>query len=171
MRNMALPSALLHRVPAEVLRVEKLLPRFQDGRIDYTNARRAPVLDCYVFCKRRLLILKRTRPIAGSGNAWHVVSGFLDTPRSLREHVLQELREEINLHPGAMDSLFSLKPYRHFHAKLWTVYPVIARLDCDWPIRLNDEHVEFRWIHAAEIKFYLAPQVCRAIHSPDSGFI
>lgn len=160
-RDRRSPSALLDRVPREVLRLERLLPRFQDGRIDYTNAARAPVLDCYVLCKRRLLILKRTRPIAGSDNAWHVVSGFLDTPRSLREHVHQELREEINLRPEVIDSLFGLEPYRHIDAKLWTVYPVVARLRCDWPIRLNEEHVRFRWIDTAEIKAYLAPQVCR----------
>jgi len=157
-------TALLNRVPREVLRLGKLLPRFQDGRIDYTNARQAPVLDCYVFCSGRLLILKRTRPIAGSATEWHVVSGYLDTARSLREHVYQELREEIALCLGAFDSLLALEPYRHFDAKLWTVYPVLARLHCEWRIRLNEEHVEFRWIDPAHIRAYLAPHVCRAIN-------
>jgi len=149
-------------IPHEVHMLGRLLPRFAGGRIDYTNAASAPVLDCYVVREDRLLILKRKRPIGPESMPWHVVSGFIDRQRTLREHVYQELLEEIRLRREILRSLRALTPYEYSDRKLWTVYPVIAEADRDWNIQLDPEHTGFKWIARAEIPAFLLPHVCEA---------
>src|SRR4051812_13904152 len=99
-----------------------MLPRLPDGRIDYSTAPEAPVLDCYVLCGRRILILKRRQPLAGIVGAWHIVTGFLDEECSLRKKVEVELLEETGIERAVR--MRALRPYRHEQERRWDVYPV-----------------------------------------------
>src|SRR3954469_21249813 len=85
---------MLDEIPPEVLRLGRVLPRFADGRINYTSAAEAVVIDCYVMRDGELLVLKRTTPIGGSHSAWHVVAGYLDNECTLRQKATEELLEE-----------------------------------------------------------------------------
>src|SRR4051794_7149562 len=110
---------MLNAIPPEVARLKSTLPRFPDGRLDYSDAPEAAVVDCYVTHSYRLLILKRAQPLAGSLTAWHVVSGYLDEECTLQEKVFEEVFEEIGV--SWITSMKDTDPYVHLDAKTWTV--------------------------------------------------
>src|SRR3989338_9189804 len=87
----------LDQVPPDVLRLGLGLPRFADGRIDYTHAAEAPVLNCFVLHKGKLLLLLRSGEVGWMKNRWHIVAGFLDEERTLREKIIEELEEELGI--------------------------------------------------------------------------
>ena len=64
------------------------------GQIDYTNARWAPVINCVVKYKDRILIVQRSSKLNFYPGYWNGISGFLDDKRSLEEKARDELKEE-----------------------------------------------------------------------------
>jgi 8-oxo-dGTP pyrophosphatase MutT (NUDIX family) len=152
--------SLLEQIPFEVLGLAAVLPRLADGRIDYSTAAEAPVLDCYVVCQEQILILKRRRPLLGTGTAWHVVSGFLDEECSLRTKVEAELFEETGIQEVVR--MHALTPYRHEHERVWIVYPVMVEVNACGAIRLNEEHSKYAWVPVPEMNHYLLPHVYAA---------
>jgi 8-oxo-dGTP pyrophosphatase MutT (NUDIX family) len=151
----------LDRIPDAVARFAKALPRLPDGRIDYSGASEAAVLDCYVFCRDRILLLKRRRPLAGIEHAWHVVSGFLDEECSLRKKVEAELLEETGIRDVV--DMQALQPYRHADATIWNVYPVRVQVASQGPILLNEEHSEYAWFTIEDMDRLLLPHACAAL--------
>ena len=151
---------MLDKIPPEVNRLSRALPRFPDGRINYTSATEAVVVDCYVLRQEELLILKRRNQIAGSMTPWHVVAGYLDQACTLRQKALEEVVEETGV--TQICSMEAIAPYVHVDVKAWTVYPVAVRIFPGSEIRLNEEHTEFAWIKPNRVSEYLLPQVCDA---------
>jgi len=150
-------DSALEQVPPEVVYSAAVLPRFADGRVDYSTSSAAPVLDCYVYCADKLLVLKRSNPLGEFENQWHVVSGFLDEERPLRELAIAELFEEIG--PQEIELMEALPPWCSRDARFWTVYPVAARIAGSSEIRLNEEHSEFAWIPFEDAGLYLLPHI------------
>jgi hypothetical protein len=65
--------------PQDIIsRLAEKLPKFLDGRIDYTDAKEAAVLNCFVMHDGELLLLKRSDKVSHYKGVWHVVAGFLD---------------------------------------------------------------------------------------------
>jgi hypothetical protein len=153
-----LAGDLLASVPDEVVRLASFLPRFDDGRLDYSASPEAAVLDCYIYCEQKLLILKRRNPLGGSGNPWHVVSGFLDEVRPLQDKVTAEVLEEIG--DQEILCMHALPPYCSKDLRRWTVYPSAAEITSHSGIQLNEEHSEFAWIPFEAASVYLLPHVC-----------
>ena len=56
------------------------LPKFEDGRINYTGCKRCPVLNCVVTYNGEVLLLKRSDKVANYKGYWNFVAGFLDHP-------------------------------------------------------------------------------------------
>jgi ADP-ribose pyrophosphatase YjhB (NUDIX family) len=151
-------DAGLEVVPAEVACHASVLPRFDDGRLDYSASVRAVVVDCYVYRGQELLVLKRRNPLGGLEEPWHVVSGFFDEVRPLGEKAMAEMLEEIG--PQEILSMYALSPYCSRDSRVWTVYPVAAEISGGSRIRLNEEHSEFTWIPFEAACRYLLPHVC-----------
>jgi ADP-ribose pyrophosphatase YjhB (NUDIX family) len=149
---------VLEEVPAEVAWGASVLPRFSDGRLDYSASPDAAVLDCYVYREQELLVLKRSNPLGGLEKPWHVVSGFLDEARPLCDKAMAEIFEEI----GGQEilSMYALAPYCSRDSRKWTVYPVAAEVSAESTIRLNEEHSEFAWVPFDATCRYLLPHVC-----------
>jgi len=153
----------LDEIPAQVERFWHSLPKFPDGRIDYTHAPAAAVLDCYLCCGDRLLVLKRTREIDGLMEQWHVVSGYLDERVSLREKALAEILEETGFCRNNIRAMSALSPYAHPGEKNWCVYPVIAMVERPEAVHLNEEHSAYLWIDRTQAPKYLLPQVAAVL--------
>ena len=67
------------------------LPKFEDGRIDYTSSKKAPILLCFVKFQEKILLVKRSNKVGNYQGKWNVVAGFIDEPKPLKEKVLEEL--------------------------------------------------------------------------------
>lgn len=124
------------------------------GQIDYTHARWAPVINCVVKFKDKILVVKRNQKLNFYPGYWNGVAGFLDDHKSLEEKVEEEIKEELNL---------SLKDIRRIrlgeifdqeepkYKKTWIVHPVLAEVKTD-KIKLDWEAENYRWIKPNEAK-------------------
>lgn len=133
------------------------LPRFPDGRTDYTHAVRCPVLTCYVMWNGTLLLLKRSNEVSTYKGMWHTVAGYLDDEQSVEEKAAREIQEELDIPASGIRRLTVAEPYEVTDKtinKTWIIFPVLAELAAEPNIRLDWEHTEYRWIGPAEFGRY-----------------
>lgn len=144
------------------------LPKFQDGRIDYTDSQSAPVLACIIECSGKLLLVKRSNSVDSHRNKWNVVTGYIDNPAiSMMEHAMIEIEEELGVGKEYIEEIKIGKRYRYFDKdlrKTWFVFPVLVRLGNRPEIRLNDENTDFTWTKPENVADYdIVPDVPEAI--------
>ncbi|KKR02836.1 MAG: NUDIX hydrolase [Parcubacteria group bacterium GW2011_GWF2_39_13b] len=144
--------------------MQKFQPK--PGQIDYTNIRRAPVINCVVKYKDKILIIKRSASLNFYPNYWNGISGFLDDGRSVEEKAKDELREELGI---AEQNILSIKQGGVFeqkeekYDKLWIVHPVLIEISHD-KIFLDWEAQDFKWIKVEEaVKYNLLPGFDRVL--------
>ena len=133
------------------------LPRFPDGRINYTGTKKAPVLNCVVQYGEKVLLLKRSDKVANYKGIWNFVAGFIDEPRPIREKALEEVTEELGITEGDVSSTKTVEPYEIFDPtaqKTWIVYPALVVLNKQPKIKLDWEHSDYAWISPDELNKY-----------------
>lgn len=133
------------------------LPKFSDGRIDYSNSNKAPVLTCFVKFGDKILLLKRSDKVGAYQGLWNTVAGYLDEPRPLEEKVLEELREELNITPDKIKQTKLGEPYEltdNKTQKIWVIFPVLVELNTRPAIKLDWEHTDYKWINPSNLRDY-----------------
>ncbi len=144
-----------NHIPQAVTDLSVKLPKLEDGRIDYTYAARAAVLNIFVEYSGEVLLLKRSEQVLAYQNTWNSIGGFLDDPdKTLKKKALEELREELNLNEGQISELHCAEPFEEYDANIertWVIHPVLAKLKEKLDITLDWEHTDFRWIKPHEL--------------------
>ena len=133
------------------------LPKFEDGRIDYTNSEEAPVITVFVKYKEEILLLKRSDKVGTYKEKWNTIAGYLDEIKPIKEKVLEELREEIDVHREQIKSIKFREPYPLIDKELnkkWLIHPVLVELKEKPEIKLDWEHTEYKWIYPKELSNY-----------------
>lgn len=126
----------------------------KSGQIDYTKARWAPVINCVVKYKDKILVVQRSSELNFYPGYWNGISGFLDDKRGLKEKVRDELKEEagiskkdiISIHLGKIFHQEALK-----YKKTWIVHPVLVEVKTD-KIKLDWEAKNYKWIRFNEVR-------------------
>ncbi|MBU3964692.1 NUDIX domain-containing protein [Patescibacteria group bacterium] len=136
------------------------LPKFSDGRIDYTNSISAPVLIIFVRYQGEILLLKRSKKVSTYQKKWSVVAGYLDELKPIREKILEELNEETSITEENISDIKFGQSYKikddSVH-RLWLRFPVLVELKEKPRIKLNFEHTRFKWIKPEEISKFDTP--------------
>ncbi len=144
------------------------LPKFEDGRIDYSKSNIAPVLICFVKFQDRILLLKRSMEVNTYQGQWNSVAGYLDEFKPLKEKVLIELDEELGLKKDTIQILKFGEPFEFFDSNIrknWIIFPAIARLKNKPKIRLDREHSEFQWIRPSDLdQFDIVPNLKKSLN-------
>ncbi len=133
------------------------LPRFPDGRIDYSNSDVAPVITIFIRYGDKILLLRRSDKVGTYKGKWNTVAGYLDEVKPIREKVLEELLEEVGIREDEVSSINFGESYKFVDQlvnRTWIVYPVLVDLKERPEIKLNWEHEEYRWIDPKELKNY-----------------
>ncbi len=133
----------------------KKLPKFPDGRIDYSSSNIAPVITVFVKYKDKILLLKRSDKVRVYKGKWFTVAGYLDEMKPLHEKIMEELREEIGVEESNISSIYFGESHKFTDAdvnKTWIAHPVLVKLKNKPSIKLDWEHTEYRWIKPEEIK-------------------
>lgn len=134
------------------------LPRFDDGRINYSSSDKAPVLICFIQCNNSILLLKRSEKVCAYRGLWSTVAGFIDTNKKLSDKVMEEIEEELHIKKDNIQSIRFGKHYIfHDPPKTWIRYPILATLREKQDITLDWEHTEYKWIRPMEIRQYVTP--------------
>jgi len=131
------------------------LPKFLDGRIDYSTFNIAPVITVFVKHEDKILLLKRSDKVRVYQGKWNTVAGYLDELKPIRKKVLEEIQEELGISKENIMSLHIGKYYKFADAeigKTWLVNPVSVELKKKPDIKIDWEHTEYKWINPAELK-------------------
>ncbi|HEY4498837.1 MAG TPA: NUDIX domain-containing protein [Candidatus Paceibacterota bacterium] len=129
----------------------KFIPK--PGQIDYTGIRWAPVINCLVKFKDKILLVRRNKNMNLYPGVWNGISGFLDDDKSLEEKVREELQEELGLHSKDIKSIHLGEIFDQEepkYQKTWIVHPVLVDVTSD-KIRLDWEAQEYQWVTPEEI--------------------
>lgn len=139
----------------QIKRLQKILPRFDDGRINYHGSKEALVLVIFVEFDKKFLLLKRSRHVLAYKGKWNGVGGYIDEPKTLSEKVKEELWEELKIPAREIKEIFVGKNFMAVDKTIgmkWYVYPVLVRLVRKSVIRLNREHTKYVWVKSQEFK-------------------
>lgn len=133
----------------------KKLPRFPDGRIDYSKSDTAPVVTVFVKYREKILLMKRSNRVRTYREKWNTVAGYLDNLGPIKEKILEELNEELKISKDNISSIHIGEPYRFTDIKAkktWIVHPALVILKNKPKIKLDWEHTEYKWIRPEELK-------------------
>jgi 8-oxo-dGTP pyrophosphatase MutT (NUDIX family) len=133
------------------------LPHFDDGRINFTGVRKAPVLNAVVYCRGEILLVKRSDKVSAYRGLWNGISGFIDEPKSIEDFAKHELREELGFAEGAFTRIEVCEPYEvddRSIDRVWVVYPVLIVLNQKPVVTLDWEHTDYAWIDPASLGDY-----------------
>jgi 8-oxo-dGTP diphosphatase len=151
----------MHDIETEISRILSEIsaerPHFDDGRINYHEAKRALVLTVVVRSEGRLLLLKRSQKVYTYKGLWSTVAGYFDEPRPAADMARQELQEEIGASPDVIKSLEVFPPFERLDESIgvtWISVPVLVELTQQLEPRLDWEHDEYRWVEADELDHY-----------------
>lgn len=136
-------------------KLSRELPHFPDGRINYSRAKLAPVINCTVVCKGKVLLLKRSRKVRSYKGKWNTIGGYLDELKSVRGKALEEIKEELGVEKENVKRIKIFKSFRVADKKIkktWIVFPVLAELKGTKRIKLDWEHTSYKLAKPEEIK-------------------
>lgn len=145
------------------------LPKFPDGRIDYSNSNAAPVITVFIKHKDKILLLKRSGKVSTYQRKWNTVAGYLDELKPIKEKILEEIQEELGISEDNILSIHIGETYKFTDAeanKTWIVHPVLVELKIKPEIKLDWEHTEYKWIKPEELKeFDTVPKLDRSLEN------
>jgi len=133
----------------EIAELTKDYPRFKDGRIDYTNARVCPVLNCTVMCGDEVLLTYRSKDVIAYPETWNGISGFIDEIKPFNQIVRDELSEEVNIQADDIASISIRQKMIQIDDAInreWHVWPVLVELKRKPEIKTNWENKEAKWV-------------------------
>jgi len=141
-----------HTVDNENMKKTKF--KLKQGQIDYTHARWAPVINCVIKYRDKILVVQRSKELNFYPGYWNGISGFLDDKRSLEQKIKDELQEELGI-PRRMVKKIRLGEIFHQEAlkykKTWIVHPVLVEVRID-RVKLDWEARNYRWIKLSDAK-------------------
>lgn len=137
---------------SKIIRKPKFVPR--PGQIDFTNVRWAPVINCVLKYKNKILLVERSKKLNFYPGYWNGISGFLDDKKSLHEKVVEELREELGIPKKRilrirLGKIFDQEEPKY--RKTWIVHPVLVEISTP-RMRLDWEARNYSWVTPQEAK-------------------
>ena len=142
------------------------MPRFEDGRIDYSNSDVAVAVTCFVKYEDDILLLKRSSRVREGKGKWCAVTGYFDEIKPVREKAIEELEEEIGISRSHISRIRVGEVYKLKKAggRLLVIYPVLVELKNKPDITLDWEHTEYKWIKPEELeKFDVLPELDKVL--------
>jgi ADP-ribose pyrophosphatase YjhB (NUDIX family) len=147
-------------------RIKKFKPK--RGQTDFSKIRWAPVVNCILRHKRKILLVKRNSDMNFYPDCWNGISGFLDDKKNLREKIEEELKEELGISKNNIKSIRLGEIFNQEapeYQKTWIVHPVLVEVKTD-KIRLDWEAQDFKWLFLSEIKkFKLSPGLKKVLRN------
>lgn len=115
----------------------------------------------------RILILKRSQAVGSCRGRWAGVSGYIEEyDESAIERAMKEIEEETGLTKDEIKFLKEAEPIDVVDGNtVWRVHPFLFETNKN-SIKIDWEHVEYRWILPEEIKNYdTVPMLDKVIFS------
>ena len=114
------------------------------------------VVSCFVTCKGRVLILKRSQRVRTYRGRWATVSGYLEKGEDSLDRAFRELREEVDLPKEDVELVKIGEPISVDDSESnlnWIVYPFLFNSKTK-VVRIDWEHDEYKWINPEDLRKY-----------------
>jgi isopentenyldiphosphate isomerase len=146
----------------EIINVTKNYPRFDDGRIDYSNEEICFVLNCVVVLNNEVLLTVRGENSITYPGMVNGVSGFIDrVDLSIIDQAKNELNEELGM---SADNIKKIKKCKkiiqidRYINRQWHVFVVLVEVIDKFDPTLNWENKEVFWVKFSDAyKLRLVP--------------
>lgn len=127
------------------------LPKFPDGRIDYSHSSIAPIINIFLRYEGKILLVKRSNKVSSYHGKWNGVAGYLDEFVPIKKKMSEELIEEVGITDKQILHYHIGEPYQFTDKITWIVHPILVDLKIKPEIKLDWEHTEYRWIKPEEL--------------------
>jgi 8-oxo-dGTP diphosphatase len=124
------------------------------------------VVTCLLLDKNEnILILKRSDKVRTYKGCWSGVAGYVEEGEEPVDTAFKEIREETGLTNNDIELIKTLEPieFTDFYEEEkydWKVYPFLFRVQKENKIRIDWEHISYRWIKPSDIdKFETVPRL------------
>ncbi len=155
------------KILAKIKEFHEKLPKFPDGRINYSDSNIAPVVIVFLRYGKKFLLLKRSEKGLNYRGKWSVVAGFLDEIKPIQDKVLEEMQEELAIQKDDILKIHIGEPYEFEDEeidKIWIRCPVLVELKRQITPRLDWEHEEYKWIQLEQFKdFDTVPSITKSL--------
>ena len=145
-------------------------PRFEDGRVNYTDERVCFVLNCVVVSGDQVLLTKRSSEVIAYPELVNGISGFIDNPNlSIEDIAYGELAEEIGISRQHIIHMKLSRPFVQIDQQLdreWHVVAVLVELASTITPRLNWENKSAAWFKLKAVpKMKLMPGFAETVRA------
>ena len=113
----------------------------------------------------KILLLKRSEKVSTYRGMWGVVTGYVEIGEKPYETAIKEIREEVGISEDNLKLIKQLDTIEFtdfYEGKKyeWEIYPFIFIIKKKGKINIDWEHLEYCWIHPADIeKFETVPRL------------
>ena len=122
------------------------------------------VVTCFLECRGRILLLRRSSKVGSFHGWWAGVSGYVETSPDAQS--LIEIAEETGLNQDELTLINkgnSLAVDDEETNTVWVVHPYLYRTRDECVIKIDWEHDEFCWINPQELaSFNTVPRLKEA---------
>jgi len=121
------------------------------------------VVSCILFRKGKILLLKRSNKVSTYKGFWGVIAGYVEEDEIPEETAYKEIKEEVGIEKNDVKLLKKMEPVsivdEYENKKYdWRIHPFLFELKRDIGIRVDWEHVGYKWIEPKNIvKFKTVP--------------
>ena len=112
-----------------------------------------------------ILILKRSDKVRTYKGYWGGIAGYIEEGEKPIDTAFKEIREETGLTDKDVELIKTLNPieFTDFYEEEkydWKVYPFLFRIRKENKIRIDWEHISYKWIKPSDIdKFKTVPRL------------
>ena len=113
------------------------------------------VVTCFLLQNYRILLLKRSQQVGTFKGRWATVSGYIESDADCQS--LVEIEEETGFSPADVSLLKKGLPIEVDDTQnrvRWIIHPYLYKVITDKPVRIDWEHIEFRWIAPQQLGFF-----------------
>ncbi len=122
------------------------------------------VVSCFLKRGEKILLLKRSSSVGSYPGKWAAVSGYIEGDEQSLERAYTEIFEEVGLERERL-SLRAIGEPLSIDGEPWVVHPFLFEVG-EEPIRLDWEHVEYRWVAPGDIsKYEIVPKLIDSLRS------
>lgn len=143
-------------------------PKYGDSktRVSFKDSTWAPVMHIYLRFKDKVLLVKRSDKVRKYKNTWGCIGGYIDEIVPLKDKVMEELEEELNI----SKSIVSKIRFAHYikyedinEDMVWYIHPILVELKSLPEIKLDWEATDYAWVTFEDMKKYnVFPNVIEA---------
>jgi nicotinamide-nucleotide amidase len=147
--------------------VKEYLLSLDQGQEELAMYHTRKVVTCFLESENRILILRRSRRVGTYQGQWAGVSGYIEAAPD--DQALQEIREEVGLDNQEVLLIKKGQTLETLDRKLkikWIVHPYLFHVKDPSKIKIDWEHVEYKWIKPEEIDDYsTVPKLKEALNA------